>query len=211
MLWKPSAATPEAVDAQRKHYEKRLAVYREEGHDREAAMRFVVDAAGAFRPPVLDIGTGQGFVAIEIARRGVPVTTIDIGEETLVTAHLNAVAAGVERFVEFHLYDGKALPFEDASFGCVTLVNVLHHLDCAEDVLREASRVLFPGGKLLLAELTEEGFEILDRIHQREGRTHDRTRCAEMDGLARFLSRVNLRCDERDNRFQEQVMIATKH
>ena len=211
MLWKPGMPTPEAVETQRRRCEDRHAVYRDEGHDREAATRFVVDAAGDVRPPVLDVGTGQGFVAIEIARRGMPVTTIDVDEELLRKAHLNAAAAGVEKYIEYHLYDGESLPFDDASFGLVTLVNVMHHLTCAEDVLQEAARVLFPGGKLLLAEYTEEGFDILDRIHQREGRTHERFRCAEMDGLARFLSRVNLRCDERDNRFQEYVMLATKH
>ena len=96
MLWRPSAPTPEEIADRRKHHGERLAVYRDEGHDREAAMRFVVDSAGQIRPPVLDVGTGQGLVAMELARRGLPVASVDVEEEYLRVAHLNAVAAGLD-------------------------------------------------------------------------------------------------------------------
>lgn len=47
--------------------------------------------------------------------------------------------------------DGAHLPFRDATFQCVTLLEVLEHVAYPDFVLREAHRVLVPGGKLLLS------------------------------------------------------------
>ncbi|HXD83629.1 MAG TPA: class I SAM-dependent methyltransferase [Rudaea sp.] len=47
--------------------------------------------------------------------------------------------------------DGAFLPFRDASFQCVTLLEVLEHVAHPDLVLREAQRVLAPGGTLLLS------------------------------------------------------------
>lgn len=47
--------------------------------------------------------------------------------------------------------DGAHVPFQDASFHCVTLLEVLEHVAFPDLVLREAQRVLIPGGTLLLS------------------------------------------------------------
>jgi len=48
------------------------------GHDRLAAARFVVESAGALRGPALDVGTGKGLLAIDLARRGLQVVSISM-------------------------------------------------------------------------------------------------------------------------------------
>ena len=90
MLYNPPETTSEQVEENRKHYNERVAVYRRLGHDRESAIRFVVDIAEPLTVPVLDVGTGKGFTTIEIARRGVPVTSVDPSPEEIRIAHLNA-------------------------------------------------------------------------------------------------------------------------
>jgi SAM-dependent methyltransferase len=48
--------------------------------------------------------------------------------------------------------DATALPFEDASVGNIVMVDVFHHLAAPQDFLREASRVLMSGGRVVMLE-----------------------------------------------------------
>lgn len=210
MIYEPPEPTIEEVDENRKRYQERIAVYRSFGHDRESAMRFIVDAADPITPPVLDVGTGKGFAAVEIARRGVPLVSVDSSTDELRFAHLNARSAGVDSLIEFHLLDANDLPFDDEYFNLVTMINMLHHIDDFGGILGEVSRVLSPGGRFLIADFTEEGFEILDRVHEAEGRVHDRRNTFKIEDVAQTLPAVGLECIGRDIRFQECVMIARK-
>ncbi len=90
---------------------------------------FVVDSAEPLPGTVLDIGTGRGFTAVELARRGAGVATVDMSEESLKSAWLHAIDTGMADRIEFHLADGGDLPFEEGSFEVVTMINVLHHLE----------------------------------------------------------------------------------
>ncbi len=210
MTYTPPDTTPEQVEENRKHYIERVAVYRGHGHDREAAIRFVIDIAEPLTEPVLDVGTGKGFAAVEIARRGVAVTSVDLSPEELRFAHLNAKAVGVDSKIEFHVTDAGRLPFKDGHFNLVTMVNVLHHLESYRGILAEVERVLAPDGRFVLADFTAEGFEILDRVHESEGRVHDRPGRFNIEEVARVLPEFGMVCRERDTRFQECVMVAGK-
>ena len=190
--------------------DRRIEVYRRHGHDREKAVRFIVDAAGGIEGPALDIGSGYGFAAVEIARRGVPVTLVDISEDEHRIAWLNARSAGIRTPMEFYLADAGKLPFDDESYPFVSMVNALHHLESVEDVLTEVSRVLAPGGTFLVADFTEEGFAVLDEVHREEGRVHDRPGTLTLDDVAEMLPRYGMACRGRDARFGESVMIAKK-
>jgi SAM-dependent methyltransferase len=79
---------------------------------------------------VLDVGAGDGLVAATLAERrpDLEVSAVDV----LVRADTRVP---VEHF------DGKALPHEDRRFDATILVDVLHHSDRPEDLLREAARV----------------------------------------------------------------------
>jgi ubiquinone/menaquinone biosynthesis C-methylase UbiE len=210
MRWSPAEPTVEEVTGNLTRYRERIALYREYGHDRELASRFVIDTAMPIETPVLDIGTGKGFAAVEIARRGIPLDSIDITEEELYYAHLNAKGAGIDHLINFHIGDAKKLPFEDGQYNTVIMMNVLHHLDDYRTILAEVSRVLMPGGKFVVADFTDEGFAILDRIHEGEGREHPRKSAAGIDDVARSLDIFGLMCRGRDIRYQEYVMIAEK-
>ena len=210
MLWKPLEPTPEEIEENREFYLERQALYRTFGYDRELAMNFILDAAGGIEPPVLDIGTGKGFTATELARRGFPVTSVDISEELMRGAFLFAKAAGVDGLIEYNIADANDLPFDNEKFNLVALVNALHHMENFRGVLSEISRVLKPGGKLLVTEFTDEGFAILDRIHESEGRAHELIGRHSIDDAAAALPAVGLACRGRDIRYKQWVMIAEK-
>ena len=96
---------------------------------------------------ILDVGTGPGFFAINLALAGHQVCAVDVTEEMLVHARENAEAYGAK--AEFVLYDGEHLPFADESFDLVVSRNVLWNLEKPEEALREWKRVLTPGGRMV--------------------------------------------------------------
>ena len=210
MIYRPIEPTETELLENHKRFSERTEIYREHGFDRQRAISFIIDNADPVEEPVLDIGTGKGLAAIEIARRGFPVTSVDISEEELQVAFLNARAANVDDYIRFHIGDANKLPFEDGHFQLATMVNVLHHLDEFNGIFREVSRVLIPGGRFLVADFTESGFEIMDRIHSTEGREHSRLNTVTMDDIVGILPKFGLECRRRDARFEQHVIMAVK-
>lgn len=211
MIWKTAVPERTELEEIREYRERRNEQYLAHGIDRDGMTGFVVDSAEPLPGTVLDIGTGRGFTAIELARRGAGVTTVDVSEEMLKSAYLNAVDKGVAEKIEFHLMDGGDLPFEEGSFEVVTMINVLHHLENPDEVLPEIARVLMPGGRLVVSDFTEKGFDILEEIHHKDGNGHDRHTGETMDGFASRLDDVGMKCIARDRRFHQLVMVAEKN
>jgi SAM-dependent methyltransferase len=83
---------------------------------------------------VLDVGGGTGIIAqaIKDLFDVASVTSVDVADRFLTTLD-----------IETRVYDGVKLPFGDASFDCVTLSNVLHHVPPAarRSLMRECARV----------------------------------------------------------------------
>lgn len=97
---------------------------------------------------VLDLASPK-LLAVELARRGVEVTSVDQFEREIAT--WRALAAGEER-VRFSVADGRALPFEDASFDHAYSISVLEHIEDDGDslALSELARVVGHGGRVLV-------------------------------------------------------------
>lgn len=88
---------------------------------------------------MLDIGCGDGTLARGIADR--------VGATDL---HGVDVLVRPSAVIPVKAYDGHALPFEDRRFDLVTISDVLHHAESPLAVVREALRVLCPGGALIV-------------------------------------------------------------
>ena len=88
----------------------------------------------------LDIACGSGLAAQIAGRRGAEVTGLDA------SAPLVAIAAARTPAGDFRIGDMFSLPFEDGVFDIATSFNGIWK-GC-EDALREANRVLVPGGRL---------------------------------------------------------------
>ena len=99
---------------------------------------------------ILDIGGGPGHYSIYYARRGHPVTLLDLSGENVRFAKKKARQYGVK----LTALQGDALDlsrFPDAAFDTVFLMGPLYHLmneESRRQALREAARVLKPGGVL---------------------------------------------------------------
>jgi ubiquinone/menaquinone biosynthesis C-methylase UbiE len=85
---------------------------------------------------VLELGAGTGYQAQALTQRGFEVEAIDLPESRLSLSRVFPVTD----------YDGKAIPFPDASFDIVFSSNVLEHIRDLGPMLGETTRVLKPGG-----------------------------------------------------------------
>jgi demethylmenaquinone methyltransferase/2-methoxy-6-polyprenyl-1,4-benzoquinol methylase len=97
---------------------------------------------------VLDACCGTGDLALAALEAGGRVTGVDFSERMLERARAKSEA------VEWVQGDALALPFADASFEAATVGFGVRNLDDLERGLRELRRVLVPGGRLAILEIT---------------------------------------------------------
>jgi len=98
-----------------------------------------------------DLGCGTGVAAATLAPHVGKVIGVDASEEMLASARVRAAAL---RNVEWRLGTLEALPIKDATLDAAVLMLVLHHVPSPVAALTEACRVLKPGGRLLIVDMT---------------------------------------------------------
>src|SRR5262249_52642709 len=100
---------------------------------------------------VLDLGTGTGRHALQLARLGARVTALDQSPEMLAIARQAAHQEGLS--IAFHLHSlEERLPFEDRQFDLVICALTLSHVPHLAQVLEECARVAQPEGHLLITD-----------------------------------------------------------
>ena len=109
----------------------------------------------------LDIGCGPGQIVLRLAHRspgwrfaGVD-RSANMVRQALAARDEVARQSGIDLAsrVQFHVGDGSALPFADASMDLVMCNSVLHHLERPARLFAEIARVIAPGGAILLRDL----------------------------------------------------------
>jgi ubiquinone/menaquinone biosynthesis C-methylase UbiE/DNA-binding transcriptional ArsR family regulator len=125
----------------------------------ELPAQAVEDALLALTPPgpegrLLDIGTGTGRVLELLAPRVKQALGVDASKAMLALARARLSGPGFAHCA-VRLADMYRLPLADQSFDVVVLQMVLHHAEDPAGAVREAMRVLHPGGTLLVIDLAE--------------------------------------------------------
>ena len=119
---------------------------------------------------VLDVGSGAGTDSLVAALMVGPtgsVTGIDMTTEMLAKARANVAAMGLDN-VTFIEADAERLPFDDNSFDVVISNGVIDLIPDKDAVFSEIFRVLVPGGRVQIADITiqrpvsEEGKKNID-------------------------------------------------
>lgn len=106
---------------------------------------------------ILDIGTGPGYLPIEIAglNPNLDIVGVDLSPKMVEIARQNARKAGA-RGVKFELADGAELPYEDGSFDLVLSTSTLHHWRDRKKIFNNINRVLKKGGGCRIYDLRRD-------------------------------------------------------
>jgi demethylmenaquinone methyltransferase/2-methoxy-6-polyprenyl-1,4-benzoquinol methylase len=106
---------------------------------------------------VLDVACGTGDLAIELAGRVAPggsVLGADFSERMLQLARAKAAARGLGASIQFEAANALALPYGDSSFDAATVGFGARNFSDLPGGLREMARVVRPGGRVVVLEIT---------------------------------------------------------
>ena len=132
----------------------------------EVNRRFVDDLLAALQSPILplslsppldflDLGTGTALIPIELCKKfpNCRIMAADAAVSMLELARYNVEVNSLTERIELAHVDAKKLPFNDAMFDVVISNSIIHHIPEPIHVLREAIRVIKPGGLLFFRDL----------------------------------------------------------
>lgn len=143
-----------AIEYTRGHWETYVANYA--SGRRRAKIKIVKNLLGEISGTrVLDVGIGAGYWTRHCRDAGATVTTLEY-EEALIEPYRTS------RDLMLVQGDAQTMPFATESFDSVLLLDVIEHLREAGSCLREISRVLRPGGRLVL--VTDNTDFVLQRL-----------------------------------------------
>ncbi len=130
--------------------------------------RFVQTLRPDPRRRLLDLASGTGDIAIAWRRAGGgPVVATDINEAMLSRGRDRAIAAACAADFAHVVADAEALPFPSGSADVVSIAFGLRNCTDKLAVLREARRVLRPGGRFHCLEFSRLQIAVLDPVYDR--------------------------------------------
>lgn len=133
---------------------------------RRKALKQIVVPGQVLR--VLDAACGTGDFSIAIARKaesGSRVTGVDLSEKMLAVMQEKLSKEGLQDRIRTFKGNCEELPFPEDSFDRVTIAFGIRNVEKREVALKEFLRVLKPGGKLVILELSEPSAPLLRRIY----------------------------------------------
>jgi demethylmenaquinone methyltransferase / 2-methoxy-6-polyprenyl-1,4-benzoquinol methylase len=106
---------------------------------------------------VLDLATGTGDLAIDIARRHPAATVVGLDPSVgmLDVGRVKLAERGLDGRIELVEGDAQRLPYPDASFDGTTIAFGIRNVPDRGAALREMARVVRPGGRVCILELSE--------------------------------------------------------
>jgi len=117
---------------------------------RSRAAEIALNGAGS-SPHVLDVATGTGDLAIELAKQAGPASTVigcDFSEAMLSKAREKS------ELLSFETANALQLPYEDNEFNCATVGFGARNFDDLSRGISEMARVVKPGGRVVILEIT---------------------------------------------------------
>lgn len=111
--------------------------------------RSLLDSLGR-ASSILELGCGEGSLALELARRGKRVTGLDLSPERLRRARERALQMPLNPQPTFKVADLNTVSLPRQAFDCVVAHDALHHLYNLDHVLDETNKTLKKRGRLVV-------------------------------------------------------------
>ena len=120
----------------------------------------LAEALLSLLPPMViaDLGAGEGAFSLLLAQRATRVIAVDSSARMIEVGREQALRNGVAN-VEFRQGDMEELPITDCEVDVVFFSQSLHHALHPGRALQEASRILRPGGRIVVLDLLKHRFE----------------------------------------------------
>ena len=143
------------VEASRKAFNARLHTpeYREVHGDEAHRERLLQFISGEDLTRLLDLGTGDGYMAFEMAKRwpNRSIVGLDVAGKSIARNRKVALEQGLKN-LSFFSYDGVEFPFKNEKFDCVICRYAFHHCPQPKTTIVEISRVLNTKGMVVLSD-----------------------------------------------------------
>ena len=107
---------------------------------------------------IVDLGAGESLISQLLARRAEEVVCVDNSPKMVEFGSELAKKNGFTN-LRYKLGDIEAVPLPDNTFDCALLSQALHHARHPQTAVKEAFRILKPGGQLIIIDLLEHAFE----------------------------------------------------
>ena len=132
------------------------------GRSWQAISHLLVNVMPAWK--VVDLGAGESFIAQMMAQQAESVTCIDNSPKMVEVGRALVKKNGFDN-IDYQLGDIESLPLEGNGFDLALFSQALHHAENPELALKEAYRVLIPGGKLLILDLLQHSFYKAEELY----------------------------------------------
>jgi ubiquinone/menaquinone biosynthesis C-methylase UbiE len=149
----------------------RSKLFKKYGYNIQEARKYIIAKAGLNRRgSMLEVGTGRGHMATELARKGFKLTSIDLDKKAQAAAKIHIKAINGGSSVILKIMNAEKLQYKDASFDHVISVNFIHHardpIKCLKEMIRVAK------DKVVIADINKRGERIMEKVHSLDGHNH---------------------------------------
>ena len=169
----------------------------------------IAEALLRLMPPLViaDLGAGEGAFALLLAQRAKKVIAVDTSAKMIAVSREQALRHGVKN-IDYRLGDMEEIPIGSGEVDLVFFSQSLHHALHPGRALEEASRILTPGGRIVILDLLKHRFEEAREIYADEWLGFSESELETMLGSAGFTSIETTVVDKESETPQFQTLLA---